>query len=119
MGITEDVPLKEASVDADQALGIQRPAHVVDVCFACAIQSCEVAPSQGIEHPGERVVWVLFEESLESLLGLGVVFVEIRVRGIEGRRLFEAMLVVGVGVAGGAGPDGGGVRVVCQCRRAA
>lgn len=62
MGVAEDVAVKEASMDADQALGVERAAHVVDIRLAGAVETREVATTQGIEDPGELILRVLLEE---------------------------------------------------------
>lgn len=62
MGVSEDVAVEEASVDADQALGVERAAHVVDIRLARAVETREVAATEGIEDPGELILGELLEE---------------------------------------------------------
>lgn len=94
MSISQDVALKKAGVDSDKTLRVQGSAHVVDVGLARTIKPCKVAPSEGIEHPSKLVFRIVFEECLECLLRLGVIFMEVGGGGIQGRRLFKAMFVV-------------------------
>lgn len=63
MGVPEDVAMEEASVDPDQALGVERAAHVVDIGLAGAVEAGEVAAAEGVEDPGELILWVVLEES--------------------------------------------------------
>ena len=48
MCIPEDIAVEEAGMDADQALGVERAAHVVDIRLARAVETREVAATEGM-----------------------------------------------------------------------
>lgn len=64
MSVAEDVVVEKVGMHADERFGVQRAAHIVDVGFACAVESSKVASSEGIHDPGRLIARVALEEGL-------------------------------------------------------
>lgn len=58
VSVAHDVLCEEIGMNADEAVGVLRTAHVIDIGFACAIESCEIGPAEGVYDPGALVFWV-------------------------------------------------------------
>ena len=46
MRVPQDAPLEEVGVDLDEAFGIERAPHIINVGFASTVESCKITPSE-------------------------------------------------------------------------
>lgn len=97
-------------MDADQTLGIERAAHVIDIGFARSVEPREVAAAKRIEDPGELVLGILLQEGLvrcrravlQDVDGRGGVRVQ---RGRVEAALLAEVVVAGCGARGVVGVE--------------
>lgn len=78
MSIPEDTAVEELRMDLDEALGVERASHVIDVGLSRPIESSEVTSSEGVDDPGELELRMVLEEVL--VCGGDLVLLEINIR---------------------------------------